>query len=292
MKTLSDYAGFVEASLEMAMTDNDIPELLSRAMRYSLLSGGKRLRSSMLLAAVEMMDGDVREAVPYACAVEMIHAYSLIHDDLPGMDDDVLRRGKPTNHVVFGVGQAILAGDGLLSEAFEHMLAAALKSDSPSKHIRAMAEIARGAGARGMVAGQCVDLSCEDKRYGGRDELEYIQENKTACMFIYPLRAACRLCGREGWELEALTDYARAFGHMFQTADDLLDVEGDPALLGKSVGKDEASGKLTAVSVYGVELARDYVGQYLDAGLEAIKPFGERGRFFSVLIKDMVGRDK
>ena len=179
MKTLSDYARIVESSLAAAIRGGDIPNPLCDAMNYSLLSGGKRLRSSMLLAAVDMLGGDYESALPYACAVEMIHAYSLIHDDLPGMDDDVLRRGKPTNHVVFGVGQAILAGDGLLSEAFEQMLNCALfHIDKLNDYVLAISESARGAGARGMVAGQCMDLKCESEHSGGKAELDYIHENR------------------------------------------------------------------------------------------------------------------
>ena len=167
MKSLKEYAEIVNARLrtvfpelaENSFAEGEMPELLVRSMNYSLLAGGKRLRPSMLLAAVDMLGGDVDFALDFACAVEMIHSYSLIHDDLPGMDDDTMRRGRPTNHVVFGVGQAILAGDGLLNAAFELMLKRALeRPELAQRSLRAIYEIATGAGVTGMIAGQVLDL--------------------------------------------------------------------------------------------------------------------------------------
>lgn len=270
----------------------EIPELLSDAMRYSLLSGGKRLRPAMLLAAVDMLGGDLDEAMPAACAVEMIHCYSLIHDDLPGMDNDVLRRGKPTNHVVYGVGTAILAGDGLLSMAFEHMLQGALAHpEHLQRHVLAISEIARGAGVRGMVAGQTLDLQLERRPGGTLLELQFIHENKTASLFVYALRAAARLCDAPEAELNALDEYARAFGLLFQNVDDLLDVEGDEATLGKSVGKDESSGKLTAVKLYGLGGARGLCEQFLEDGLRALEVFGDRADHFRRLIEQTASRN-
>lgn len=170
MKTLNDYASRVNRRLneipavvaEDRFEIGEMPWLLSRSMRYSLEAGGKRLRPSMLLAAVEMLGGDTEDALDFACAVEMIHTYSLIHDDLPGMDDDTLRRGRPTNHVVFGVGQAILAGDGLLNGAFETMLNhACARPEGAARYLAAIREIATGAGVTGMIGGQVMDLHCE-----------------------------------------------------------------------------------------------------------------------------------
>ncbi len=296
MRTLKDYASRVEAELERLLPQTrgeisgEIPPLLCRAMRYSLLSGGKRLRPAMLLAAVDMLHGDARQALTMAACVEMIHTYSLIHDDLPGMDGDVLRRGRPTNHVVFGVGQAILAGDALLNYAFEAMLQNALNyPDNALAHLRAIAEIARGAGVRGMIAGQCLDLELE-KSGGGEAELENIQLGKTCAMFIYPLRAAGRLCGADQAALDALGRFGRAFGRLFQTVDDLLDVEGDEAQLGKSVGKDSQSGKLTAVSVYSLEGARLKARTFYEEAAAALSEFGERAVFFRELLKTQLDR--
>ena len=299
MRTLSDYAQLVEARLgelipaapPKRFAASEMPWLLADSMRYSLLAGGKRLRPSMLLAAVEMLGGDPNEALDYACAVEMIHTYSLIHDDLPGMDDDTMRRGRPTNHVVFGVGQAILAGDGLLNFAFETMLAAALRRpERAAAGLSAIAEIARGSGVTGMIAGQALDLYCERERIADVSALEAIQRGKTACMFLYPLRAAARLQNADEAILAALTDYGTAFGLLFQATDDLLDVVGSAEAMGKTLGKDAASGKLTCVSAYGVDGTRALVEAQHRAAVEALSIFGERASFFVQLVDGMVSR--
>ena len=299
MRTLKEYAELVNARLESIPTPipegqyaiGEMPWLLSQSMRYSLSAGGKRLRPCMLLAAVELLGGNIGDVMDYACAVEMIHTYSLIHDDLPGMDDDTLRRGRPTNHVVFGVGQAILAGDGLLNCAFETMLSAAqAHPERAFAGLQAIAEIARGAGVTGMIAGQVLDLYCEHNRVEDREALDYIQHNKTACMFIYPLRAAGRLCGATEAQLDALTRYGRAFGLLFQATDDLLDVVGDVSNMGKTLGKDAESGKLTCVSAYGLEGTRALVERLRGEALDALAIFGGRAEFFADLVNDMVHR--
>lgn len=299
MRTLSEYAALVNRRLEAipAVVEEgrfqigEMPWLLSQSMRYSLCAGGKRLRPSMLLAAVELLGGDIEIALDYACAVEMIHTYSLIHDDLPGMDNDTMRRGRPTNHVVFGEGQAILAGDGLLNGAFETMLAAACSHpESAANALLAIREIATGAGVTGMIAGQAMDLYCESQARADVESLEYIQYGKTACMFIYPLRAAGRLCGANEAQLRALTDYGRAFGLLFQATDDLLDVTGSAADMGKTLGKDAQSGKLTCVSAYGVEGTRDHVEKLRREAVSAMACFGGDAAFFTALADSMVNR--
>ena len=301
MRNLKEYAQIINARLEELMPEaaegayenGGRPWIVNNAMRYSVMAGGKRLRPAMLMAAVEMLGGDMEIALDYGCAVEMIHTYSLIHDDLPGMDNDTLRRGRPTNHVVFGEGQAILAGDGLLNNAFEVMLNAALRADSNHWQLIAAArEIAEGAGARGMVGGQCMDLYCEREHVSGIEQLNYIHINKTARMFMHPLRAAALIAGANGAAIEALTRYGEAFGIMFQAADDLLDVEGDAAELGKSIGKDAEAGKLTCISEYGVEGTRALVEQKRREALEALEMFGEKAAFFAELVNSMLGRKK
>ena len=301
MRTLSEYAALVNGRLEEipAVVEKGryeigkMPWLLSESMRYSLCAGGKRLRPSMLLAAVELLGGDVRDALDFACAVEMIHTYSLIHDDLPGMDNDTLRRGRPTNHVVFGEGQAILAGDGLLNCAFETMLAAACeRPDRAVQSLMAIREIATGAGVTGMIAGQVMDLYCEKENVADEKALRYIQRGKTACMFIYPLRAAARLAGAGEKDLQALTDYGEAFGLLFQATDDLLDVVGTAENMGKTLGKDAESGKLTCVSAYGVEGARALVDRLHGEAIRALERYGERAAFFRDLVDSMVNRTK
>lgn len=299
MKTLKEYAHIVEQRLETLPARlpegeyaiGGMPWLLSESMRYSLTAGGKRLRPSMFLACAEMLGGSADELLDFACAIEMIHTYSLIHDDLPGMDDDTMRRGRPTNHVVFGVGQAILAGDGLLNFAFETMLGCALRHpERAKKFLAAIDEVARGCGVTGMIAGQVMDLHCEHNRVADVRALEYIQRNKTACMFIYPLRAAGRLCGADEAQLSALEEYGRAFGLLFQATDDLLDVTGSAAEMGKTLGKDAQSGKLTCVSAYGVDGTRRLVDELHRSAVESIRKFGDDAEFFVELVDEMVGR--
>lgn len=299
MKTLKEYAAIINDRLETIIPkggeglarEGDMPGLLAESMRYSLLAGGKRLRPAMLLAAVDMLGGDINACLDFACAVEMIHNYSLIHDDLPGMDNDTMRRGRPTNHVVFGEGQAILAGDGLLNMAFEVMLsrAVALRRELPYA-LDAINEIAIGSGVTGMIAGQVMDLYCEHNRVHGEAELSYIQRNKTACMFIYPLRAAGWLSGADQADIDALGQYGEAFGRLFQATDDLLDVIGDTAEMGKTLGKDAQQGKLTMIAMHGVEGTRSIVLSRRDAALSALDRFGARADFFRDLINAMVSR--
>lgn len=301
MMTLNDYASRVNRRLNeipAVIADDrfeigEMPGLLSRSMRYSLEAGGKRLRPSMLLAAVDMLGGDTTDALDFACAVEMIHTYSLIHDDLPGMDDDTLRRGRPTNHVVFGVGQAILAGDGLLNVAFETMLNhACAHPEGAARYLAAIREIATGAGVTGMIGGQVMDLHCERAGIADERALAYIQYGKTACMFIHPLRAAAMLCGAREDDAKALADYGRAFGLLFQATDDLLDVTGTQADMGKTLGKDAESDKLTCISAYGLEGTRARVAQLHSEALEALSRFGDRADFFRELVDAMVDRTK
>lgn len=299
MRTLKEYARMVEARLEQLPAPMDkgrcqigeMPWLLSESMRYSLTAGGKRLRPAMLLACAEMLGGNAEELLDFACAIEMIHTYSLIHDDLPGMDDDTMRRGRPTNHVVFGVGQAILAGDGLLNYAFETMLGCGLRHPEKAEaYLAAIDEVARGCGVTGMIGGQVMDLYCEREGASGQAALEYIQRNKTACMFMYPLRAAGRLCGATQEQLCALETYGRAFGLLFQATDDLLDVVGSSEEMGKTLGKDAESGKLTCISIYGVDGTRKLVHDLHAQAVEAIESFGEGARFFVELVDSMVER--
>lgn len=299
MNSLKDYAKMTQDRLEQLLPKmeegeyaiGEMPWLLSDSMRYSLLAGGKRLRPAMLLACTEMLGGKIEDALDFACAVEMIHTYSLIHDDLPGMDDDTMRRGRATNHVVFGVGQAILAGDGLLNFAFEAMLRAGLAhADCAERYLAAMHEIATGSGVTGMIAGQAMDLHCEHQNAMDERALSYIQRNKTACMFIYPLKAAGRICAADERQMQALEAYGRAFGLLFQATDDLLDVVGDAQAVGKTLGKDAASGKLTCISAYGIEGTKKLVSDLYAQAKDAMAEFGDGSRFFVELVQNMVER--
>ena len=300
MKTLREYAQMVEQRFETLLPAlssgsfdaGQMPGLLAESMRYSLLAGGKRLRPAMLLAACEMLGGDAAEALDDACAMEMIHTYSLIHDDLPGMDNDDLRRGRPTNHVVYGVGQALLAGDGLLNMAYEVMLAnAAAHPARANAHVMAMSEIARGAGVTGMVAGQCADLYAEGKRVQSAELLDYIHRGKTMAMFVGAIRAGARLADANEAALRAVTAYAEAFGVLFQVSDDVLDVTADAAAFGKSKGKDERDGKLTAVSALTLEGAKARVEALLNDAVRALDVFGSEADFFRELAVTVARRD-
>ena len=299
MRTRKEYAKMVEERFEALLpaTEKDsfalgnMPGLLVDSMRYSLLAGGKRLRPAMLLAACEMLGGDVDEALDCACALEMIHTYSLIHDDLPGMDNDDLRRGKPTNHVVYGVGQAILAGDGLLNLAYEVMLANAARHPAHlDRHLAAISEIASGAGVTGMIAGQVADLYAEGKTGFGEDMLTYIHLSKTAAMFRGAMRGGARLAGADEKTVNALSEYADAFGLLFQASDDVLDITAS-AEFGKSKGKDERDGKLTAVSVWTLEGAQAHVRSELARAERALDGFGAEADFFRALADEAARRD-
>lgn len=299
MRTRKEYAKMVEERFEALLpaTEKDsfvlgnMPGHLVDSMRYSLLAGGKRLRPAMLLAACEMLGGDVNEALDCACALEMIHTYSLIHDDLPGMDNDELRRGKPTNHVVYGVGQAILAGDGLLNLAYEVMLANAARHPAHlDRHLAAISEIASGAGVTGMIAGQVADLYAEGKTGLGEDVLTYIHLGKTAAMFRGAMRGGARLAGADEKTVNALSEYADAFGLLFQASDDVLDITAS-AEFGKSKGKDERDGKLTAVSVWTLEGAQAHVRSELARAERALDGFGAEADFFRALADEAARRD-
>jgi len=295
MKNYGEYKQMVEDRLRKLLADEaeERPVLLNESMSYSVFAGGKRLRPVMLLAAVEMLGADAEDALDFACAIEMIHTYSLIHDDLPGMDNDDMRRGRPTSHVVYGEGQAILAGDALLSYAMEIMLNAAIRLLPAPGGLYAAAEIARGAGVTGMVAGQCLDLQMEGKDVS-ESMLYTIQHGKTACMFLYPLRAAGRLAGAQPQKMCRLTAFGEAFGHLFQATDDLLDVIGSSEVVGKSLGKDAQEDKLTCIKVYGVEGTREHVRRRLQDALEALDGLAKMDcdtRFFADLATQMVARE-
>lgn len=255
-----------------------IPQPLRSAMRYSLLLPGKRLRPVLLLAAYRLLAEDWRAALPYAVALEMIHAYSLIHDDLPALDDDALRRGQPTNHRVFGENVAILAGDGLYSLAMETMLAAALHAAEPARAIAAMEAVARRAGVRGMIAGQTLDVKLEGHTPDAA-MVGYIHLHKTADLLTAPLEAGLLLAGANAAQLAAGQAYGQALGLAFQIVDDLLDVQGDAAQMGKQTGMDAQRGKMTWPAVHGVDTSKAEAWRQADAAVAALSPFGEGAAF-------------
>ncbi len=252
MKTYNEYREMTERALIPALSSiGNIPEPLLSSMTYSLKAGGKRLRPVLLLSSCEIAGGSAERALPFACALEMIHTYSLIHDDLPAMDNDDLRRGKPTNHKVFGENIAILAGDGLLNAAAEVMAEAAAKAGD-MRTVRAMLCVLRHAGATGMIAGQNADVTSE-KETPTTDKVRYIHEHKTADLLQAAVEAGLILGGADWKAVEAGSAYALHLGMAFQMTDDLLDVTGSSAELGKTTGKDQEQNKMTWVSLRGTE---------------------------------------
>ncbi|MBR2719521.1 MAG: polyprenyl synthetase family protein [Clostridia bacterium] len=289
MRTYAEYLKLVEDALSPQLRSlGYIPEKLLESMEYSLEAGGKRLRPVLLLAACDMAGGDVEMALPFACALEMIHTYSLIHDDLPAMDNDDLRRGKPTNHKVFGEDVAILAGDGLLSAAMELMLRAACAMGD-LRGVKAAEAIARRAGVTGMVAGQTIDVTQEGSE-PTLEKVSYIHAHKTADLLTAPLEAGLILAGAGEEQVRQGIAYGFHLGMAFQMVDDLLDVEGDAALLGKNTGMDAALGKLTWVAACGVEQTRLDAAEHSRQAVEALECFGENGAFLRELAQSTLER--
>jgi geranylgeranyl diphosphate synthase type II len=264
------------------------PARLAEAMRYSVLGGGKRLRSIFCLLAAEACGSDPLGAMPAACALELVHTYSLIHDDLPAMDDDDLRRGRPTCHKAFDEATAILAGDGLLTLAFE--LAAQVRpAEAAVACVRALAE---GAGPAGMVGGQMADLQAEGRDDPTLDALESIHRRKTGALLRASLRMGGLAAGADAVRLRALDDYGRAVGLAFQIIDDLLDVQGDEAKMGKRVKKDSQLGKWTYPGLLGIEGSRRRARQLADEAVAALAPLGGRGERLRALALDLLERDR
>lgn len=289
MRTYEEYRSLVERSLGPVLESlGEIPDRLLEAMRYSLLAGGKRLRPVMLLAACEMAGGEAELALPFACALEMIHTYSLIHDDLPAMDNDDLRRGKPTNHKVFGEDLAILAGDGLLNAAAELMARTAVEM-ADMRGIRALEIIMRHAGVTGMIAGQTKDVLSE----GVKPEealVSYIHAHKTADLLEAPMEAGLALAGADEKQIKAGFEYGLHLGLAFQMTDDLLDVTGDAALLGKNTGMDAALDKLTWVALKGVEGTVKDAEEQVALAEKALDALPYETTFFRDLAASMTSR--
>lgn len=268
--SLSDYLARVTRQVDAALdrylpSEDTPPTTIHKSMRYSVFAGGKRLRPALCFAACEAVGGRVRDAMPLACAVECIHTYSLIHDDLPCMDDDDFRRGKPTNHKVFGEAIAVLAGDALLTFAFE--LAA--------RDARYVRELAVAAGSRGLIAGQVQDLENENRAVT-LEEVKSTHLNKTAALITASVRLGALAGKARAAQLQRLTRYGRNIGLAFQVVDDILDVTSTKEVMGKSVGADAKHQKSTYPKLLGVEGSRHYARQLIDDARRQLKPFGPR----------------
>jgi geranylgeranyl diphosphate synthase type II len=256
------------------------PGIIHEAMRYSVFAGGKRLRGAFVLAAGEALGHSREPLLPAAAALEMIHTYSLIHDDLPAMDNDDLRRGKPTCHRVYGEAIAILAGDALLTLAFETLSRLESAGFEPGRVLAVISEVAAAAGSGGLIGGQTVDLESEGKKITP-EQLEYIHLHKTAALFQAAVRCGAILAGAGARDLQALTDFGRCFGLAFQITDDILDLTGDEALLGKPLKSDLVKRKATYPGLFGLEQARQLAGAQVQQALQSIACLGARGAFLA-----------
>ncbi len=265
--------------------------ILDEAMSYSLMAGGKRLRPILCMAGAELAGAVPESVLPTACGMELIHTYSLIHDDLPAMDDDDLRRGLPTCHKKYGEAVALLAGDGLLTEAFG-LIAGQAGTHPPRAVVEVISLIAGAAGAQGMVGGQVADLEAEGRTGLGVDDIEFIHNRKTGALITVSLVAGALLGGAESDENEAVKEFGDRIGAAFQIADDLLDIEGDTEVLGKPVGSDEARGKATYPAAIGLEAARVRAKDLIDEGLAALKMFGEKAEPLRALAIYIINRNK
>jgi geranylgeranyl diphosphate synthase type II len=265
------------------------PATIHKAMRYSIFAGGKRMRPALCLAAAQACGGMEKDALPLACAVECIHTYSLIHDDLPAMDNDDFRRGKPTNHKVFGEGVAVLAGDALLTQAFE--IAAQCKKLPRYPHDKIILEIAKAAGSLQLIAGQVADLEAEGKKIS-EAELKFIHERKTSALLCCSVRLGGMSANCTSAQLGALTDFGYHVGLAFQVIDDILDVTQTSEQLGKTAGKDAAVQKATYPAIVGLEKSRAIAGKLTDKAFAALKVFKGKAVALEALAEFLLKRDK
>ncbi|KAH6788801.1 geranylgeranyl pyrophosphate synthase 1 [Perilla frutescens var. frutescens] len=268
---IAEKAARVNRALESAVALRE-PRRIHESMRYSLLAGGKRVRPLLCIAACELVGGDERTAMPSACAVEMIHTMSLIHDDLPCMDNDDMRRGKPTNHKVFGESVAVLAGDALLALAFEH-IATSTEGAAPERVVRAIVELGRCIGSEGLVGGQVADISSEGLVEVGMEQLEYIHVHKTAVLLEASVVMGAVLGGADDEAVERLRKFAQCIGLLFQVVDDILDVTKSSEELGKTAGKDLVSDKTTYPKLLGLERSRELAEELKKEAYDLIAGF-------------------
>ena len=265
---------------------------LQEAMRYSLFAGGKRIRPILSIAAFEAVGGEGDRILPFACALEMIHTYSLIHDDLPAIDNDDYRRGRPTCHKVFGEAIGILAGDALLTEAFRLMSDPSRQEDFSGNEgliLRVINEVAYAAGISGMVGGQVVDVESEGRKVDP-STVQYIHTHKTGAMILVSVRVGAKIGGATEKVLAAMTSYGEKIGLTFQIADDLLNIEGDAAALGKSIGSDRSKGKATYPSVLGLTESKKRARELTESALDALTPFGREADSLREIARFIISR--
>ena len=289
---LKERCQLVDAALDRHLPrEDELPVSLHKAMRYSVFAGGKRVRPILMLAACETVGGTVTQALPAACAMEMIHTYSLVHDDLPAMDDDDFRRGNPTNHKVFGEAVAILAGDALLTQAFVLLSSSKNLSLVPPEQLLAVVqEISRCAGSHGMVGGQVVDMESEGSREIDLATVQYIHTHKTGALIKASVKAGAILGGADEASLAALTSYGEAVGLAFQIADDVLDIEGTTEQLGKDAGSDQARGKATYPAIMGLAESKRRANELVGMALQSLAGFDEKAEPLREIARYIVAR--
>ncbi|MGN0149623.1 MAG: polyprenyl synthetase family protein [Clostridia bacterium] len=286
---LKDRIKIIDNALERFLPEKDNSQsAIYRAMRYSVFAGGKRLRPILMTEVCRMCGGNLDDVMPFACAMEMIHTYSLIHDDLPAMDNDDMRRGMPTNHIKFGEATAILAGDALLNKAFE--TASEYGKDVPNA-MRAISILAASSGTEGMIGGQVVDIESEGKDID-IDKLRYIHLLKTGAIIRSSCVVGAVVAGAGDDEIKAVDEFASNLGVAFQIRDDILDVTGNAQELGKPIGSDEKSGKNTYVKLLGLEKSEELVKKYSKKAIDALGIFGERAEFLKRLTDYLINRSK
>lgn len=279
-ESLRAKKGLIYQALEKYVSwEHKYPPRLLESMRYSLFSGGKRLRPILTLAAGEVVGGEEENLLPFACAIELIHTYSLIHDDLPSMDNDDYRRGRLTNHKVFGEAIAILTGDALLTLAFQIITDPALiKNFKPELLLKTINEITAAAGAEGMVGGQAVDILSVGSEVN-KDEVNYIHEKKTGALIKASVWAGGFLGGGSKKKIEALSKYGEKIGLAFQIIDDILDIEGEKEVLGKDTDKDRDKNRATYPAIYGLEESKQKAAQLIEEAIKSLKIFGKKAYF-------------
>lgn len=289
---LQSIAGIVNRELEKYLPQEDvIQKNVIEAMRYSVKAGGKRLRPTLAIAVSRLLGGRDEEILPFAAALEMIHTYSLIHDDLPCMDNDDLRRGKPTNHKVFGEAMALLAGDSLLNKAFEVMTKGALQSTDKENALKTMEYISRASSDHGMIGGQVIDMENEGKNIPV-EVLQKMHELKTGALICAAVMAPAYLNNAGEAEKQALLKYAQSIGLAFQVKDDILDVEGNEALLGKTIGSDNINGKTTYITIYGLDKSKEILDDLTKQAMNSLDIFGEKASFLKELAIYLLNRQK
>jgi geranylgeranyl diphosphate synthase type II len=273
---LKEQCSRIDSALDRYLPkETELPHSVHKAMRYSIFAGGKRVRPILMLAACQAVGGDTEHALPAACAMEMIHTYSLIHDDLPAMDDDDFRRGNPTSHKVFGEAVAILAGDALLTEAFKLISDPHVGGEcDAAAQLAVIHQIATSAGSYGMVGGQVVDMESEGKPDIDLPTVQYIHTHKTGALIKASVVSGALLGGANEKMLAAITRYGEAAGLAFQIADDILDIEGTTEEIGKDAGSDQARGKATYPAVIGLASAKEEAQAMMDEAMLALEIFG------------------